>query len=327
MLTIDTHVDIPWPDRGDAFGPSPRCVDFAKMRAGGLDAVFLAAYVPQGPRTDEGFAAATGRALAMLEAIKALGRTQDGIEVRICDTADAILAAKAAGAIAVIPCVENGQAIGQDLGVLARFRALGARYLTITHNGHNLLADSSRPIAGFGDGAALHGGLSGFGREAIAELNRLGMLVDVSHLSHDAALQAASASATPIIATHSCVRALCDAPRNADDALLDAIRDVGGVCSVTAVPSFLRRDGRAADITCADYADHVDYVVRRCGVACAGISSDFDGGGGFTGWRDASETGNLTAELERRGYGEAELEAMWSGNVLRLLRQAEAAGA
>ena len=159
----------------------------------------------------------------------------------------------------------------------------------------------------------------------MAELNRLGMLVDVSHVSKPAMLQAARLSRTPVVATHSCVAALCDVPRNLDDMQLDALRDTGGLVQITAVPSFLRARGREAEVTVADYVDHVDYVARRCGVAHVGISSDFDGGGGISGWRDASQSANLTAELQRRGYGPAEIAQLWSGNFLRLMRAAEAA--
>lgn len=324
MLTLDTHIDIPWPDRGDAFAAeTPRCVDMPKMRAGGLRAGCFAAYVPQGPRTAEGYRAASDRALAMLDAINLLGRTEDGITARIAPTADAIETAYRDGVLAVIPCVENGHAIGDDLRLLERFRRLGAIYLTMSHNGHNLLADSSVPRTDLGDGPTLHGGLSSFGREAIAELNRLGMLVDVSHLSHDAALQAAEASRSPIVATHSCARALCPAPRNADDGLLDAIRQVGGVVSITAVPSFLRPGGTKETVGVSDYADHVQYVADRCGIACVGISSDFDGGGNVKGWMNAAETGGLTAELANRGWSDGDLAAMWSGNFLRVMRHAE----
>lgn len=324
LLTLDTHIDIPWPDRGDAFASdTPRCVDLPKMQAGNLRAGCFAAYVPQGPRTPDGYRAAGDRALAMLETINALGRSENGVSARVASTADAIEAAHRDGVLAIIPCVENGHAIGTDLGLLERFRRLGAAYLTISHNGHNLLADSSVPRTDLGDAPTLHGGLSGLGREAVAELNRLGMLVDVSHLSHDAALQAAEASRSPIVATHSCAKALCDVPRNADDALLDAVRQVGGIVSVTAVPSFLRKGGTRDAVTVSDYADHVQYVADRCGITCVGISSDFDGGGGIGGWRNASETGGLVAELARRGWSEADQAAMWSGNFLRVMRQAE----
>ncbi len=324
-LTIDTHIDIPWPDGPDPFGETNRRVDFPKMRTGGLRAGCFAAYVPQGPRTPEGYAAATARALGMLETIRGMGRTAGGITARVTTTAAEIQAAHREGATAVIPCVENGHAIGEDLSLLARFRALGARYLTLTHNGHNALADSSNPRTDLGDGETLHGGLSELGRAAVAELNRLGMLVDVSHSSRQTALQAAMLSRTPVLATHSCVRTLCDKPRNVDDTLLDALRDTEGMVNITAVSAFVRPGGKPEDTTVSGYCDHIDYVVKRCGLAHVGISSDFDGGGMIQGWMDASESGNLTAELVRRGYGASEIEAMWGGNFLRLLARAEEA--
>ncbi len=320
LLTLDTHVDIPWPGGPGPFAPGPRRVDFPKMQAGGLRAVCFAAYTPQGPRTPEGFAAATERALAMLGAIRA---TAEGPATLATTTAQ-IQAAHADGRLAVIPCIENGHAIGEDLALLARFRAQGAVYLTLCHNGHNALCDSSNPRSDLGDAAALHGGLSELGRAAIAEMNRLGLLVDISHASPQAALQAAMLSKTPVLATHSCIRALCDNVRNVDDLMLDALRDCEGMVNITAVPVFLKPGARADAVTVSDYADHIDYAVRRIGLAHVGISSDFDGGGGFTGWHDASESPNLTAELVARGYGAHEIEALWGGNFLRLLARAEA---
>ncbi len=319
LVTIDTHIDIPWPPGPSPFEDGPRRVDLPKMRRGGLAAGCFAAYVPQGPRTAEGYQAATERALAMLDAINAM---TDG-HARVCDTADAIEAAKRDGAVAIVPAVENGHAIGEDLGVLARFRAKGARYVTLTHNGHNALADSSNPRKDLDDGETLHGGLSPLGRDAVAEMNRLGMMVDVSHVSLQGALQAARLSRTPVLATHSCLRALCDVPRNADDQLLDAFRDCGGMVNITAVPSFVKRGAKADQVTVSDYMDHLDYAVKRIGLAHVGISSDFDGGGGFTGWHDAGESANLTAELLARGYSAAEIAQLWGGNFLRLLRAAE----
>jgi len=325
LLALDTHIDIPWPSGPDFFADNPRDqtgrrVDLPKMRAGGMKAGCFAAYVPQGPRTPDGWGAASSRALAMLDAINAMGQ---GGGARVASIADAIEAAHRDGATAIIPAVENGHAMGEDLGLLAAFRAKGARYLTLTHNGHNALADSSNPRKDLGDAETLHGGLSELGRAAVGELNRLGMLVDISHVSKQGALQAAMLSRTPVLATHSCVRALCDVPRNVDDLMLDALRDCEGMVNITAVPSFVRAGARADGVTVSDYVDHIDYVVKRCGLAHVGISSDFDGGGGFSGWRDASESGNLTAELVRRGYGAAEIGALWGGNFLRLLRRAE----
>ncbi len=325
LLTLDSHIDIPWPNPPDPFGPTNRCVDIGKMVRGGLRAGCFAAYVPQGPRTPEGWDAARIRALSMLDAINAMAAHRDGLEARLATDVAAITAVRGTQAVAIIPCVENGHSLGEDIAGLAEFYARGARYLTLTHNGHNALADSSNPRTDLGDGPALHGGLSALGREAIAELNRLGMLVDVSHVSKQSMLQAAASSRTPVVATHSCMHALCPVPRNLDDEQLDVLRESGGLVQITAVASFLRAGGRAAQVSVADYAEHVDYAVRRCGIDHVGISSDFDGGGHLSDWADASQSANLTAELLRRGYDEEQVAALWGGNFLRLLALAEAA--
>ena len=320
LLTLDSHVDIPWPVGEDPFTETSRCLDIPKMREGGLKAVCLVAYVPQGSLTPEGFEAATTRALAMLDSINRIGHHAG---MRRASTVADIEAAAAADQPAIVPVVENGHAIGTDLANIARFRALGARYMTVTHNGHNAFADSSNPRSDLNDPPEEHGGLSALGRTAIAEMNLLGMVVDIAHVSKKSMLQAAEVSRTPVVSTHSCIRALCDNPRNLDDEQLDALRDVGGVVQITAVPSFLRAGKKAEDVTVSDYADHVDYAVKRIGLAHVGLSSDFDGGGGFVKWRDAGESANVTAELVRRGYGDAEIAALWGGNFLRVLKRAE----
>jgi len=323
-LTLDSHIDIPWPSSPDPFTPTDRHVDLPKMRKGGLDAGCFVAFVPQGARTLAGCAEAKSRAVAMLKTINAMGTTRHGITARVCSTADAIERAKTEAVLAVVPCVENGHAIGADLGALETLRSLGAIYITLTHNGHNLLADSANPRRDLGDNETLHGGLSALGREAVDEMNRLGIMVDVSHLSRQSMLQAVQRSRAPVVATHSCAAALCGHPRNLDDMQLDALRDTEGVVQITAMPPFLRNKGRSDTVTVSDFVDHVDYVVRRIGLAHCGISSDFDGGGAITGWRDASESPNVTAELIRRGYGHAEIAALWGGNFLRAMRAAEA---
>jgi membrane dipeptidase len=319
LLTFDTHIDIPWPG-GPAFrDDTTRRVDLPKMRRGHMAAGCFVAFVPQGPRTAEGNQAACVRATAMLAAIGTMG----GEDVRVCSSADAIEQAHRDGIIAIVPAVENGHACGGDPARLRDFRDLGARYLTLTHNGHNALGDSSNPRADLGDAAEEHGGLSPLGRLAVAELNRLGMLVDIAHVSKATMLQAALLSRTPVVSTHSCIRALCDHPRNLDNEQLDALRDVGGVVQITAVPQFLRAGGKESEVTLADYAGHIDYAVTRIGIEHVGISSDFDGGGGFSGWHDAGDSPHITAELLRRGYGEREVALLWGGNFLRVLRLAE----
>ncbi len=321
LLTIDTHIDIPWPDGPDFLDRTKRRVDLAKMQEGHMVAGCFAAYIPQGPRTPEGHEAAYARAISMLEFINKMGADR----ARVCRSADAIEQAHRDGATVIVPCVENGHALAGEPARLAKFVGLGARYMTLTHNGHNALADSSNPRADLGDGAELHGGLSAVGREAIAEMNRLGMVVDIAHVSKASMLQAAEASRTPVMSTHSCIKALSDNPRNLDDEQLDMLRAVGGMVNITAVSGFVRAGSKPDQITPADYVNHVDYAVKRIGLAHVGLSSDFDGGGGFSGWKDASESGAMTAELVRRGYDAEAIAALWGGNFLRILRLAEKA--
>ena len=323
LLTLDTHIDIPWPTGPDPFSDGARKVDLPKMRRGSLSAGCFVAYVPQAARTPASELAAFERATAMLAAIHRLAAGAPGLPARLTVTADDVIGARRDGVLAVIPVVENGFAIGTDLSRLARLRALGARYLTLTHNGHNALADSAIPRADLGERAAEHGGLSAFGRAAVAELNRLGMLVDVAHVSRATMLDAAEVSRTPVFSSHSCVAALCEHPRNMENGQLDVLADVGGLIQITAVSAFLKPHARPEQVTVADFADHIDYAVNRIGIAHVGISSDFDGGGGFSDWNDAGDCPNVTAELLRRGYDRAALELLWGGNFLRLLRLAE----
>jgi membrane dipeptidase len=326
LLTIDSHIDIPWPPGPSPFEDGPRRVDLPKMLRGGLSAGCFAAYVPQGRCDEAGFTQAYERAIAMLHAIHEMGRPGPDarcIAGRIASTVAEIEAARLDGAPAIIPAVENGHAMGEDLARLDEFRRLGARYLTLTHNGHNALADSAVPRRDLGDEPERHGGLSELGRAAIARMNRLGMMVDISHVSKPAMLQAAALSKTPVLATHSSIRALCDHPRNLDDEQLDALAASGGVVQITLVSFFLKMGRKESEVTLADYVDHIDYAVRRVGVAHVGIGTDFDGGGGVVGFRDAGENPCLTAELLRRGYDRPAIAALWGGNFLRLMRLAE----
>jgi membrane dipeptidase len=324
LLTIDTHVDIPWPDGPSPFVDGPRCVDLPKLKAGGIAGVCFVAYVPQGPRDDAGHLAANARARSMLDDIAAMAPA-DGSGGVLAPTADKIEAAFAAGRTAIIPAIENGYALGKNLGALDDFAARGVRYITLTHNGHNEIADAAIPRRDLKDVEAEHGGLSPFGRDVIARMNELGILVDISHAAKTSMMQAAALSRVPVIATHSCMRALCEHPRNLDDEQLDILKATGGLVQVTMVSNFLRPKARAAELTVADIADHIDYAVRRIGVEHVGIGTDFDGGGGVSDFMNAAQAPNLTAELFRRGYDRAAVAQIWGGNFLRVLRQAEAA--
>jgi membrane dipeptidase len=327
LVTLDTHIDIPWPPGPGPFDDGPRKVDMPKMRRGGLSAGCFVAYVPQAARTPATEDAAFARAIAMLDHINAMGRTENDITARVTTTAAEVEAAKRDGALAIVPCVENGFAIGTDLSRLADFRARGARYLTLTHNGHNALGDSCNPRRDLGDRETEHGGLSPLGVRAVAEMNRLGLIVDVAHTSRDTMQQAAEASRTPIVSTHSCVTALCDHSRNMADWQLDIIRDVGGVIQITAVSAFLRPNAKPEDVTTSDFANHVDYAVNRIGIDHVGISSDFDGGGWFSDWKNAGDSANITVELVRRGYDPGALRKLWGDNFLRVMRVVEEAAA
>ena len=323
LLTIDTHVDIPWPEGPSPFEDGPRCVDLPKLKTGGIAAVCFAAYVPQGPRDAAGHLAAGGRARAMLDAIAAMAPA-DGSGGMFAPTADAIEAAFAAAKPAVIPAIENGYALGEELAALDDFAARGVRYITLTHNGHNAIGDAAIPRRDLGDTAAEHGGLSEFGRAVISRMNELGILVDISHSAKSTMLAAVEHSGVPVLATHSCMKSLCDHPRNLDDEQLDILKATGGLVQITIVSNFLRPRARAADLTVADIADHIDYAVRRMGVEHVGIGTDFDGGGGVRGFMNAAQSQNLTAELVRRGYDREAIAKIWGGNFMKLLRKAEA---
>jgi membrane dipeptidase len=324
ILAIDTHVDIPWPNGPSAFEDGARCVDLPKLKSGRIAGVCFVAYVPQGPRDAAGDLAATARARGMLDAIAGMAPA-DGSGGTLAFTADAIEAAFAAGKTAIIPAIENGYAIAKDLSLLDEFAGRGVRYITITHNGHNDLADAAIPRKDLGDAETEHGGLSKLGIAAIARMNDLGILVDVSHSAKTSMLQAVKLSRVPVLATHSCMRALCDHPRNLDDEQLQALRDSGGLVQVTMVSNFLRPRARARDLTVADIADHIDYAVNKIGIDHVGIGTDFDGGGGVSDFHNASQSPRLTAELAKRGYNHEALAKIWGGNFLALLRQAEAA--
>ncbi len=322
LLAIDTHVDIPWPEGPSPFQDGPRCVDLPKLRQGRVGAVCFAAYIPQGSRDDAGHLAANARAWAMLEAITAMAPA-DGSGGQLATSAAGVAAAFAAGRPGIIPVIENGYAIGRNLEHLDAFAGMGIRYMTLTHNGHNEIADAAIALPTLGDKAEAYGGLSDFGQDVVARMNELGVLVDVSHASKKSMMQAASRSRTPVVATHSCMKTLCDHKRNLDDEQLEVLAATGGLAQVTAVSNFLRPKARAMDLTVEDIVDHVDYAVKRMGIDHVGIGTDFDGGGGVRGYMNTAQTPSLTAALARRGYGSEEIAKIWGKNFLRLMRRAE----
>lgn len=385
VLSIDTHVDIS-PANFTETGPNytqklPRTqVDLVKMEEGGLASAFLVVYVGQAPTLDEAsFARANAQAIEKFDAIHRLTEKLAPNRAEIAYTAADARRIHAAGKRVIFIGVENGFPIGSDITNVKKFYDLGGRYMSLAHNGHSQLSDSN---TGERDGVWLHNGLSPLGRQVIAEMNRVGMMIDVSHPSKASMMQTIAISKAPIIGSHSGVRAICNHSRNMDDEQLDALKKNGGVIQLVAFNSYVkcdpkrdipREEARAAameqlrkeygitatsrqeqqaqiqalpndkrnaylaaqeDITARrypsdppatvkDFVDHIDYVVKRIGIDHVGISSDFDGGGGVDGWRNAGETVNVTAELVRRGYTNAEIDKIWGGNLLRVLDQVQ----
>ena len=245
VLTVDSHVDIAGAEYATeeldpgVDNPKLRC-DLVKMAAGGVDGVFLVVYTGQGPRDAEGYRTIHETALKRFEAIHRLTR----LYPERCELAtgpDDVERIAASGKRAIMIGVENGYPIGTDLANVKKFYDLGARYITLSHNGHNQICDSCNPKPGLGDETSEHGGLSPFGREVVAEMNRLGMMIDVSHIASTSLRDVIQTSRAPIIASHSGCKAVFDHPRNLDDGELKAIAAKGGVIQVVAVPEFLNR--------------------------------------------------------------------------------------
>ncbi len=244
LLTIDSHVDVPRNfataevDPGtDAGGVQ---VNLPKMESGGLDAVFFSVAVPQDRRTQETYAQARAEAEAMIAAVHRMTEELYPGRIELALRSRDLERIAAGGKLAAMIGLENGFPIGRDLGQVRVFYNLGVRYITLAHIGHNDIADSASPVPEYGDEPEEHGGLSVFGGQVIAEMNRLGIMVDVSHLSKAAMLQATAASVAPVIASHSAARALVDSPRNLDDEQLLALKSNGGVAQVVAYSAYIR---------------------------------------------------------------------------------------
>jgi membrane dipeptidase len=368
VITLDTHNDI------EATHFTPSCnytmrlttqVNLPKMREGGLDVSFLVVYVAQ-PDTRSvkdafdaaGFARAYKQAVEKFDAIRRLTTEIAPREIELALTADEVVRIAKSGRKVAVIGVENGYPLGTDLARVQEFWKRGARYLSLAHNRHSHLADSN---TGETDNIWSFGGLSPLGRQVIEEMNRVGIMVDISHLSKGSAMQAIAVSRAPVIASHSAVRALANHRRNLDDEQLAAVKADGGVVQIVAYPAYLRAAPAAAAsaaaptgrggatpsaspaggtrpcplettakpattrprATVSDLVDHIDYAVKKMGIDHVGISSDFEGGGGIDGWNSAAETFNVTLELVRRGYTEEQIAKIWSGNLLRVWREAE----
>jgi membrane dipeptidase len=366
VFTLDTHVDIPLDFATPAVDPltADLQANLEKMTRGGLDAAFFIVYVAQTARTDEGYARAQSEALTKFAAIHRMAEELYPDRIEIAYTAADVARIARAGKLVAAIGVENGFALGRGLDMLDRYHELGARYFGLVHNGDNDLARSGQPNLELGDPAESTAGVSELGAAAIARLNRLGVMVDISHGSKQTALDAMRLSLAPVVASHSGIAGVTAHARNLDDETLRALRDDGGVVQVVAFPAYLKTqpaeraeaqralrdrvglptgspttlsperraeydqglrdiEARWPSAAVVDLVDHVDYAVHLIGIDHVGLSSDFGGDGGITGWTDASETANVTAELAARGYSDTDIAKIWSGNLLRVWRAAE----
>jgi membrane dipeptidase len=327
------------------------------MIAGGLHAEFFAVFIGPGPRNDSSYNEVNREALDILKAIHS--NVENNSEVSgIALTADDGYRLKKEGKIAAYIGMENGYPLGRDIARIKQFYDLGTRYITLAHTRNNDICDSSTDPAG-----PENNGLSSLGVDVVKEMNRLGMMVDISHVSDKSFYDVLKVTKAPVIASHSSCRALCGTPRNLSDDMLLALRENGGVIQICILSDYLKtpepnpemeaklkelkeRYGEYSTLpddtkkivrkeyneirsryeklaTVKDIVDHIDHVVQVIGIDYVGIGSDFDGGGGVEGCRTVAEMKNITIELLRRGYTRSDIRKIWGGNFMRVFRKAE----
>lgn len=314
ILTLDSHCDTPmWFDRGIdlARRNNEVLVDFPKMKEGGLDATIMAAYIPQGNLDEAGHQDAFSLADRLLDEVKSRVDRVPGVEIAY--TPANLYERKSKGLLSVMVGIENGYAIGEELEQLDYFRRKGVVYMTLCHNGDNLICDSACKSR------TTHNGLSPFGRKVIERMNRIGMMVDLSHASERSFYEALETSRQPIVCSHSSARALCNHPRNLTDDQLKALARSGGVAQTTCYAGFLRAEDEGRAATIDDFVAHLLHMIAVAGIDHAGVGTDFDGDGGVPGMAGASELINLTIRLRAEGFTTDDLNKVWGGNFLRVM--------
>jgi membrane dipeptidase len=364
-FTVDSHTDTPLNFTSKKFDVAkdnslsvPRsCVDFPRMKKGGLDAVFFAVFTSQGPRTAEGNAKAKAKTEMIFDSIDAAVKRNSAMCGIATNPKEAYKLVKDGKSVVFIG-VENGYPIGNDLTNVKHFYDRGARYITLCHTKNNDICTSSTDTANTT-------GLRDFGKEVVREMNRLGMMIDVSHISDQSFYDVMQLSKVPVIASHSCASALCDNPRNLTDEMLKALAKNNGVIQMCILSDYVKKplpnperdsarmavrkkynnfqdlkdelweaasaDWHAIDdkfpqklATVSDVVDHIDHIVKVAGINHVGIGTDFDGGGGVEGCEDVSEMGNITLELVKRGYSKKDIEKIWGGNLMRVMTEVDA---
>jgi membrane dipeptidase len=355
---LDGHNDLLWEARTRAgydfdrldvgAGGTPTHTDLPRLRQGGVGGQFWSVFVPASLTGDD----AVSATLEQVDAGHQMVARYAG-ELAFARTADEVARAWELGRIASLLGAEGGHSINNSLATLRMLHVLGVRYLTLTHNSNVDWADSATDVP-------VHHGLSAFGVEVVREMNRIGMLVDLSHVSADTMRAALQVAEVPAIFSHSSARAVCDSPRNAPDDVLELLRDNGGVCMVTFVPAFVNPDAAAwraeltdraasrgitpADAeaysafydeyalgspapraTLQDVVRHVEHIREVAGVEHVGLGGDYDGTATLPdGLEDVTGYPRLLAALAERGWSDEDLGGLTSGNILRVMRDAEA---
>jgi membrane dipeptidase len=361
-FTVDSHTDTPLNFSNKRFNIAKdnsetvlrSCVDFPRMRKGGLDAAFFAVFISQGPRTAEGNAKAKAKAETIFDSIYAAVNRNSAISGIATSPGEAKKLVKQGKSIVFIG-VENGYPVGNDLANVNHFYERGARYITLCHTKNNDICTSSTDTANTS-------GLSDFGKQVVQEMNRIGMMIDVSHASDQSFYDILKLSKSPVIASHSCARALCDNPRNLTDEMLLALAANNGVVQMCILSDYVKKplpnperdsarmavrkkynnfqdltdeqwDAASIDWHSIDdkfpqqlanvsqVVDHIDHMVKIAGIDHVGIGTDFDGGGGVDGCKDVSQMGNITLELVKRGYSEKDIKKIWGGNLMRVMSE------
>ena len=315
ILSVDTHTDTPlWFTRG-AFSLGWRKsnqVSIQKMEEGYLDSQFLAAFLAQKELDAESSQKAVEKCQKMLEGIFAdVEKYKDYCGIAL--TEEDARRLKAEGKKAFFLGIENGYGIGKDIKNIKKYKDMGVQYMTLCHSYDNDICNSSSNTADASKG------LTPFGRKVVKEMNKVGMLIDISHASEGTFWDAIKYSKDPIFASHSSVKALCDHDRNLTDDQLRALAKNGGVIHICIYGGYLNKDAKAASIE--DVVAHIDHAVKVAGIDHVGIGSDFDGGGGVLGCNGDNDMINITVKLLEKGYSEEDIRKIWGGNFFRVLDQ------
>jgi len=319
FLSVDTHTDTPLWFNKTGFSIARReknRVNIPKMEEGRLDGVFLAAFIGQGKRDEA----------SLKEAVEETNRLIDNIyrQVKInndlcgiATTSEDFARLKAEGKKAFFIGIENGYGIGKDLNNIARFKTRGVNYITLCHSFDNDICDSSTKTK------REWKGLSPFGKKVVKEMNRQGVMIDMSHASEESFYDVIKLTKTPIICSHSSSRKICDTDRNLTDDQLQALAKNGGVAQICLLDAYINKDEKKACLD--DVITHIDHMVKVAGIDHVGVGSDFDGGGGVIGCESDNDLIQISVKLIEKGYTEQDLSKIWGGNLLRVLNEVQKA--